>query len=42
VPREAHAAPLGAIGSLPAIKNVALRAAAHLILWVSPEQRVRE
>lgn len=31
-----------AIIPLPAIKAAALRPLSHLILWVSPEQRVRE
>jgi hypothetical protein len=38
----AYPAPTGAIISLAAIKAVAMRALAHLIIWVSREQRVRE
>ena len=42
VTNGASAAPQGAIVPLPAIKAVALRPLSHLMIWVGPEQCVRE
>ena len=34
--------PPGAIIALAVIETIAMRSLAHLIIWVSPERRVRE